>query len=56
MTEIKDKKLMPELPIDSYKEDSGNEVIGVKRMYDIALAIGDSLMQWGGPGLGKSKQ
>lgn len=55
MTEIKDKKLMPELPIDSYKEDSGNEVIGIKKMYDIALAIGDSLMQWGGPGVGKSQ-
>lgn len=47
---VQDKLLMPEFTIDTVINDSGVEIPGIKRMYDIALAIGDSLMQWGGPG------
>ena len=52
---IQDKALMPEFAIDTVITDSGKEIPGIKRMYDIALAIKDSLMQWGGPGIGKSQ-
>lgn len=52
---IQDKLMMPEFTIDTIYDDHGNEIPGIKRMYDIALAIGDSLMQWGGPGIGKSQ-
>lgn len=52
---VQDKLLMPEFTIDTVVNDSGIEIPGIKRMYDIALAIGDSLMQWGGPGCGKSQ-
>ena len=45
---------MPEFYIDTIKAGS-EEIPGIKRMYDIALAIGDSIMQWGGPGIGKSQ-
>ncbi|MCR4715896.1 MAG: hypothetical protein K5656_01825 [Lachnospiraceae bacterium] len=54
-TKIQDKALMPEFTIDTVITDSGKEIPGIKRMYDIALAIKDSLMQWGGPGIGKSQ-
>lgn len=49
------KMLMPEFSIDTVVTDSGKEIPGIKRMYDIALAIGDSLMQWGPMGTGKSQ-
>lgn len=52
---IQDKLLMPEFAIDTVTDSRGNEIPGIKRMYDIALAINDSLMQWGGPGVGKSQ-
>jgi hypothetical protein len=55
MTNISDKLMMPEFAIDTIRDSQGNEIPGSKRMYDIALAINDSLMQWGGPGLGKSQ-
>lgn len=46
---------MPGFQIDDVKAESGEIIPGVKRMYDIALAIKDSVMQWGGPGIGKSQ-
>lgn len=52
---IMSKMNMPEFTIDSVVKDNGEMIPGIKRMYDIALAIGDSLMQWGGPGIGKSQ-
>lgn len=52
---IQDKLMMPEFAIDTITDSKGNEIPGIKRMYDIALAINDSLMQWGGPGVGKSQ-
>lgn len=52
---IQDKMMMPEFTIDTIVTDNGQEIPGIKRMYDIALAIQDSLMQWGGPGCGKSQ-
>ena len=55
MTKISDKLVMPEFAIDTVITESGVEVPGIKRMYDIALAINDSIMQWGGPGIGKSQ-
>lgn len=52
---ITNKMNMPEFTIDTVVTESGTELPGIKRMYDIALAINDSLMQWGGPGIGKSQ-
>lgn len=52
---IQDKAMMPEFSIDTVITDGGKEIPGIKRMYDIAYAIKDSLMQWGGPGIGKSQ-
>jgi hypothetical protein len=54
-TDIQDKFLMPEFTLDSTYDSDNKETPGVKRMYDIALAINDSVMQWGGPGIGKSQ-
>lgn len=48
------KLAMPEFAIDTTFQGD-KEVPGIKRMYDIALAINDSLMQWGAPGVGKSQ-
>lgn len=45
---------MPRLTIDSYTKDD-KEIPGVKRMFDIALELKDSVMQHGGPGIGKSQ-
>ena len=45
---------MPKFFIDSVNED-GHVIPGIKRMYEIALRIHDSIMQWGGPGIGKSQ-
>ena len=52
---IADKISMPSFIIDTIIDKDGNEIPGMKRMYDIALASGDSLMQWGAPGVGKSQ-
>lgn len=52
---ITDKMNMIEFTIDTVTKDNGMEIPGIKRMYDIALAINDSIMQWGGPGIGKSQ-
>ena len=52
---IADKISMPSFTIDTIIDKDGNEIPGMKRMYDIALASGDSLMQWGAPGVGKSQ-
>lgn len=52
---IADKISMPSFTIDTIIDKDGNEIPGMKRMYDIALAAGDSLMQWGAPGVGKSQ-
>lgn len=55
-TNIEDKFLMPEFTIDTSYTDKGEIAsMGIKRMYDIALAIQDSIMQWGAPGIGKSQ-
>lgn len=54
MSKTMDKFLMPEFSIDTTYNDKGKKIPGIKRMYDIALAIGDSVMQWSGPGTGKS--
>lgn len=50
---IADSLLMPSFAIDTVVDEKGNEIVGIKRMYDIALALNDSLMQWGAPGVGK---
>ena len=52
---ITSKMLMPELTIDTKVRDDGTEQPGIKRMFDIALALKDSIMQWGAPGVGKSQ-
>ena len=52
---IADSLLMPSFAIDTVVDEKGNEIVGIKRMYDIALALNDSLMQWGAPGVGKSQ-
>lgn len=54
MPKVSDKFLMPEFAIDTTYSEKGTKIPGIKRMYDIALAINDSIMQWSGPGLGKS--
>lgn len=47
---------MPTFQIDTVIDTTTNEKIpGIKRMYEIAYRIKDSLMQWGGPGIGKSQ-
>lgn len=52
---VENSFVMPEFAIDTVVTDKGKEIPGIKRMYDIALAIKDSLMQWGAPGVGKSQ-
>jgi len=54
-TNITSKMNMPTFTIDTVTNKDGVEIPGIKRMYDIALAIKDSIMQWGGPGIGKSQ-
>ena len=46
---------MPEFTIDNQVLSDGTEIPGIKRMFDIALALKDSVMQWGAPGVGKSQ-
>jgi len=46
---------MPGFQIDDVTTESGEKLPGIKRMYEIAHRINDSLMQWGGPGIGKSQ-
>ena len=48
---VKDKQMAKAL----FVTNENNEIVGIKRMYDIALALNDSLMQWGAPGVGKSQ-
>lgn len=51
MSDITSKFLMPEFTIEPVVNDSGKVVnVGIKRMYDIAYEIHDSIMQWSGPG------
>lgn len=52
---IKSKMLMPEFTIDTITTENGQEIPGIKRMFDIALELKDSVMCWGGPGMGKSQ-
>ena len=53
---ITSKMLMPEFTIDTvYGQDGKVKTMGIKRMFDIALALKDSIMQWGAPGVGKSQ-
>jgi len=52
---MKSKMLMPEFTIDTIVDSNGKETPGIKRMFDIALALKDSVMQWGAPGVGKSQ-
>ena len=44
-----------EFKMPTFSIDTVDKVPGIKRMFDIALAIKDSIMQWGGPGIGKSQ-
>jgi len=46
---------MPGFQIDTITDDNNVKIPGIKRMYEIAHAIKDSIMQWGGPGIGKSQ-
>lgn len=55
VAQIKDKKIMPEFAIDTVVTADGRQIPGMKRMYDIALALGDSILQHGAPGVGKSQ-
>ena len=52
---IQSKMMMPEFTIDTTYDSQGREIPGIKRMFDIALALEDSVMQWGAPGVGKSQ-
>lgn len=44
-----------EFKMPTFSIDTVDNVPGIKRMYEIAWRIKDSLMQWGGPGIGKSQ-
>ena len=44
---MKSKMLMPEFTIDTITTENGQEIPGIKRMFDIALALKDSVMQIG---------
>ena len=56
MSDINNKFLMPEFTIDPLVNDNGKVInVGVKRMYDIAYEIKDSIMQWSMMGAGKSQ-
>ena len=52
---MQSKLLMPEFTIDTVVTQDGKEIPGIKRMLDIALELKDSVMLWGGPGVGKSQ-
>lgn len=52
---IQAKMKMPLFTIDTLKKDDGTVIPGIKRMFDIALALKDSVMQWGTFGIGKSE-
>ena len=48
---VSDAMMMPEFTIDTTYDDKGKVAsYGIKRMYDIALALNDSIMVWGAPG------
>lgn len=56
MSDINAKFLMPEFTIDPVVNNAGKVTnVGIKRMYDIAYRIKDSIMQWSQPGVGKSQ-
>lgn len=55
MTNYSDKMKMPEFAIDTTTDSNGVEIPGIKRMYDIGLALKDSMMLWGPMGTGKSQ-
>lgn len=56
MSDTNGRFKMPEFTIDQTVDDSGRITnVGMKRMYDIAYAIQDSIMQWSPPGAGKSQ-
>lgn len=50
-----DKMMMPEFAIDTTVDANQNEIPGIKRMFDIGLALKDSMMLWGPMGVGKSE-
>ena len=52
---IQDSNLMPKFNIDTIRDSNGQEIPGIKKMYEIAFKLKDSLMQWGAPGIGKSQ-
>ena len=53
---IQDANLMPKFQIDTIRSEDGSQVIpGIKKMYEIAYALKDSIMLWGAPGIGKSQ-
>lgn len=51
---IMNKLKMPEFAIDT-QIVGDKEIPGIKRMFDIALALKDSVMLWAAPGVGKSQ-
>jgi len=52
---IQSKMLMPEFTIDDMVTQNNVVIPGIKRMFDIALALKDSIMIWGPMGTGKSQ-
>lgn len=55
MTNFSDKLMMPEFTIDTTVDENQTEIPGIKRMFDIGLALKDSMMLWGPMGVGKSE-
>ena len=55
MTNYSDKMMMPEFTIDTTIDGNQTEIPGIKRMFDIGLALKDSMMLWGPRGVGKSE-
>ena len=55
MTNYSDKMMMPEFTIDTTIDGNQTEIPGIKRMFDIGLALKDSMMLWGPMGVGKSE-
>ena len=55
MTNYSDKFMMPEFTIDNTVDANQTEIPGIKRMFDIGLALKDSMMLWGPMGVGKSE-
>ena len=55
MTNYSDKMMMPEFTIDTTIDGNQTEIPGIKRMFEIGLALKDSMMLWGPMGVGKSE-